>query len=249
MNKSVVNKKNSNLQKGFTIVEIMVALLLGSLVILAMTQLLITNGEGQRLQQGMTDAQEQGRFALDFIVNDARRAAYTKDINPVVGYITGTDGGSGNDSLTIRYDSSGSAASDSDRLNCLGVATALEGDEITNVYDVVDGDLRCSSGGSTQTLIGNVESFQVLYGVDTNADDVADQYVKGNAVGLNKIITIRVGVLVSGDGGGGAADVLTVTYPVLDNAITITGQQVQRLFVGTVLIRNATANLAAGGGS
>lgn len=60
--------------RGFTILELMVALALGLLVSAAATQLFVTNLMGFNLQRGMSDVQDNGRFALDFINRDVRGA-------------------------------------------------------------------------------------------------------------------------------------------------------------------------------
>lgn len=60
--------------RGFTLLELMVALALGLLVSAAATQLFVTNLRGFNLQRGMSDVQDSGRFALDFINRDVRGA-------------------------------------------------------------------------------------------------------------------------------------------------------------------------------
>lgn len=60
--------------RGFTILELMVALGLGLLVSAAATQLFVTNLQGFNIQRGMGDVQDNGRFALDFINRDVRGA-------------------------------------------------------------------------------------------------------------------------------------------------------------------------------
>ena len=64
--------------KGFSMVELMVALLLGSLVTVVALQLLGTNQRAFRLQQSLLDVQEQGRFALDYIARDLRMMGYVQ---------------------------------------------------------------------------------------------------------------------------------------------------------------------------
>lgn len=59
---------------GFTMVELMVSLALGMLVAAAATQLLVTNAVSFTAQRGITDVQDNGRFAMDFISRDIRPA-------------------------------------------------------------------------------------------------------------------------------------------------------------------------------
>lgn len=60
--------------RGFTLIELIIALGLGVLVAAAATQLFVTNLMGFNLQRGMSDVQDNGRFALDFINRDVRQA-------------------------------------------------------------------------------------------------------------------------------------------------------------------------------
>lgn len=60
--------------RGFTMIELMVSLALGLLVSAAATQLLVTNAQSFSQQRGITDVQDNGRFAMDFMNRDLRQA-------------------------------------------------------------------------------------------------------------------------------------------------------------------------------
>ena len=64
---------------GFSLVELLVALLLGTMVVVAGIQLLMTNSETYRLQNGMSDVQENGRFAIEYMMRDIRMAGFGMD--------------------------------------------------------------------------------------------------------------------------------------------------------------------------
>lgn len=66
--------KHFRKNQGFTLVELMVSLGLGLLIAAAATQLFVTNLMGFNLQKGISDVQDNGRFALDFINRDVRQA-------------------------------------------------------------------------------------------------------------------------------------------------------------------------------
>lgn len=61
-------------QYGFTLIELIVSLGLGLLIAAAATQLFVTNVQGFNAQRGISDVQDNGRFALDFINRDVRQA-------------------------------------------------------------------------------------------------------------------------------------------------------------------------------
>lgn len=72
------NYHAKNNQFGFTLIELMIALVLGLVIMLAAVQLFITNQMGFNLQRGMGNVQENGRFALDYINSSTRNSEYSK---------------------------------------------------------------------------------------------------------------------------------------------------------------------------
>ena len=108
-------------QRGVTLVELMIALVIGLLVTVAMLKVYVDASRMYRFNEGLARVQENGRFALEFIRRDARVAGFwgcysdaaltngisaTSDayINVGAGHITGTsdDGLNSSDSLTFR---------------------------------------------------------------------------------------------------------------------------------------------------
>lgn len=63
-------------QKGLTMVELMVALVLSSLLTLGVIQVFIANKTSYRLQEAQARLQENARFALTVISNELRRAGH-----------------------------------------------------------------------------------------------------------------------------------------------------------------------------
>lgn len=64
------------IQQGFTLVELMVAIVLGLLITAAAIQLFITGQISFNTQKGMADLQESGNFGLRYITNDIRKTNY-----------------------------------------------------------------------------------------------------------------------------------------------------------------------------
>lgn len=102
------------------------------------------------------------------------------------GYLTGTEGTS--DSLTYRFIGDGVYLRD-----CLGNLIA-SGATSTNVLTISNSNLLCNG----QTLLTNVENMQVLYGEDTDSDQIANRYVPGNFTTLdfNQVIALRLGFVI-----------------------------------------------------
>lgn len=61
---------------GFSLVELMIALALGSVVTAGVVQLFVANSETHNLLVGQSRMQESARFALDFIGRETRQAGY-----------------------------------------------------------------------------------------------------------------------------------------------------------------------------
>ena len=183
-------------QVGLTLIELMIALLLGLILSLAAVQLLLTNQRTFSLQDAVTSLNEDGQMVLRYLAADIRNAGRAGQIEGFVDPVVTTlamegedgesvsfaaaDGGNGsNDQLSVRYLGT-SACQGADLTNG---GTDPEGQIMVNRYYVEDGSLWCSSlrqvglGSGTYEalspnaveLISGVESFQVLYGLDADA--------------------------------------------------------------------------------
>lgn len=63
-----------NNQKGFTLIELMIALVLGSLIVAASIQVFINANQSLAFQQSSANIQNSGLFGMDYIIRDLRRA-------------------------------------------------------------------------------------------------------------------------------------------------------------------------------
>jgi type IV pilus assembly protein PilW len=68
--------KNKPYQTGMTLIEIMIALLIGAFLVGGVLQIFINSKQTYRMQEGLSRLQENGRFALDFLANDIRMAGF-----------------------------------------------------------------------------------------------------------------------------------------------------------------------------
>ena len=165
-------------QRGVGLIELMVAMALGALVVIGVIQVFTANRQTFRMQDAMSLTQESGTFAIDFISRDLARAG--EDIEPAADdditafdWPNSSDGGAGNDVLAVVYDREATNG-----LFCNGEESSAGSTRISNRYWVnADNQLVCQGAefngvaftlvGQPQVLVDNVESFQVLYGVDT----------------------------------------------------------------------------------
>ncbi|SJM89759.1 Type IV pilus assembly protein PilW [Crenothrix polyspora] len=64
------------INKGFTLVELMVAMVLGAFFLNGLLQIFSSTKQTYRVQENLARLQENGRFAIDFISQDVRMAGY-----------------------------------------------------------------------------------------------------------------------------------------------------------------------------
>jgi type IV pilus assembly protein PilW len=196
-------------QSGFTLIEIMVALLLGLLVISGVIQLFISTQQSARVQQAASRLQEDGRIALLFLNRYIRLAGYTTNPwdngetvwNPVIGdrgfaatgvftqavgqVLTGGDNNINNrDSIRIRYQ----GAADGSITDCLGniVPVNQMADITFSISDLTNNErsLWCTDNTAAtptpQPLVGGIQDMQIWYGLSPAAGrDVAGRLTGG----------------------------------------------------------------------
>lgn len=227
-------------QKGVSLVELMVALVLGLLVSGAAMQLLLTNQQTFALQNASSTLQDDGQMLLRYMMADLRQAGRGSAIaGTVAPVIFDTDqpafskeGGTGPDELAIRFFGT---------RDCQGSVAATP-EDIVNRYFVSGGVLSCSgslSAGSVE-LLPQVESFQVQYGIDTAQDDVVSvgRWVNAGSVGARPVVAIRFAVLLASEGEINASAAATTHY-VLDQVVTApSDSRLRKVFGSTVYIRN-----------
>ncbi len=63
-------------QRGLTLIEIMIALLIGVFLTVGILQIFASSKQAYRLQENLSRLQENGRFAIDFITKDVRMAGF-----------------------------------------------------------------------------------------------------------------------------------------------------------------------------
>jgi type IV pilus assembly protein PilW len=100
---------------------------------------------------------------------------------------------------------------------------------------------RVAGGGAPEELVEGVERMELRFGVDTNNDRIADDYVTADLVGganWGNVISVSVALLVrSPDQYGTERD--ANTYTLLDKTFTAPSDRyVRQVFVSTATLRN-----------
>lgn len=232
-------------EKGFTLVEMMVAIVLSLLLIAGASSVFLGAKQGYRMEQGLTLMQSTGRATMDFLSRELSMAGFPQasGVESIIPASTSEGGGSASDQFAVRYQAT---------TDCLGGNTPVYTDGVQyakNVFFIQGGALWCRTLAEddstlvTQAIVQGVDNMQLLYGEDTNAADGvtnATKYVTaGNVVNWNNVVSARLGILVN------SQSIIATTND--DVAYTLLGQtQIaaandrlrRRAYSSTVVIRN-----------
>lgn len=190
-------------EKGFTLTEMMIAIVLGMILIAGTLSVYMSTKQGYRMGQGMTLMQATGRATLGFLSHELSMAGFPQSsaIESFIPAMTDDGGGNSSDVVAVRYRTA---------TNCFGGATPVYADGVQyakNMYFVQDEALVCrtlaedDSTLAETVIIPGVENIQLLYGEDTDAADSATNATKyvsaGNVVNWDNVVSVKLGVLVN----------------------------------------------------
>ena len=215
--------------RGFTIIEIMVAMAMTSVLLLGTATLFASSHRGGQVQTTVSGLSATGRFALDVLSRDLRMAGY-RDSNWSVGALSDVveaderDAADGGDTVTVRYEAARDCNFD-----------PAVGGMISNQYGVIDGILNCNG----QPLVNGIEQMQVYFGEDLNDDGSPNRFLPAGTAGLTmgRVVAIRLHVLVRSN----TVEIATIPQPFyFDNQLrdAIDDGQIRREYSVTVAVRN-----------
>lgn len=218
--------------KGFTLIELMVGMVLSLLLIAAAATVYLSSKKTNAVNQNILNIQNDGQLALQILKNDIRRAGWTRNnlqsqsmATPLAaGFADG--GGAASDTLAIQYEG------DTD---CNGTATS---GTVINTYSVVGETLMCNKA----PIIDGIESFQVLYGYSGDGGGVK-YVIASDVTDQTAVESIRFALLLRSDkavpDGPSSRD-----YAVLDQNLTgFTDKKIRQVYSATAVILNRPHNL------
>jgi type IV pilus assembly protein PilW len=257
--------RRARLTQGFTLIEMMVALALGSLLAIVVAQLFANTRMSNRSTEDASRIQESMRYAATIIGRTVRIAGYKS--NPTAATSTvfpagalALDGVAGaaatdSDTLVVRFQGAGptSATADNTILDCLGVGVAPDFTGINKSYNRfsiatgADGRnaLFCNTNAASPLdagteLVPGVEAMQVIFGEDTGTlDGTADRFVPVGTVGINldNVVAVRVYLLLAGKESI-RLDTASATYTVGGVTYTFSDKIIRRVVTQTIALRN-----------
>ena len=212
-------------QEGVTLIELMIALLISSLLILAMVFLFLSGRSSFVTQEQVARQQENGRFAWQLITRELQQAGYFPEVwdRPRIGFAiaaAANGAGTASDSITLQYESDKDCYGDYNR-NATEPVERPDGTIVKvpeHWHKVVrfeldgNGDVNrlLYSCGYAQINPPNVPGFtinqqpvaegisnlQFQYGIDGDGDLSVDQWVDAPGT-LEDVLSVRIALLVA----------------------------------------------------
>ena len=248
MSRSTSSKQR---QRGFTLVELMVSMTIGLILLAGVAQIFASNKQAYRYNESLSELQDNGNFAVQFITGQLANAGRIPDpwlavrsagdpkiwtlvesqVYPAANLpVTGTEGGAGSDSLIINIAYPNTIATPP--TDCAGNSMPAPGNftlgtnfGITNTVIIATGAAgRPSLFCNGVEIIEGVENLQVVYGVDTDADRLVDRYFNINqvpAANLRDIYTVRVALMVATVKEARSAQTGTTTKDLIGTSVTL----------------------------
>lgn len=245
-------------QLGFTLVELMIAITLGLVILLAVGSIYLGSRQTFRMQEENARLQETGRYALEVMGRSIRQAGFwNMPINPVAtatGFggtpIAGVNAASPTpDTITVQYDG---LIGDRDCGGTVLAANAI----ITEAYSVAGNNLRCDAGAGAQPLVADIEDIQILYGLMSTPTDPlqsAVQYTPALAAAdQGRVVSARVCVQARSANNVNSAPqrflncagaLGTATGAAAFSTAAAGDLQLRRTFVATYNLRNRVTNV------
>ena len=221
-----------NRQNGLTLIEMMIALVLGLILVSALINIYVGSTRSSSFTRGLQSVQENGRHGISVLQRDIRLAGFT---NSSVETMTPFD--------IVNADENTIIVRKREEFDCNGQPTTGNDGVAINTYRWIEADqeIVCRGGSSAATdmvLVENVEGFRVLYGVDTDGDFSAESYVPfdGN-LNPDLINSVRVGLLI-GSGDPIRTRRRSETFALLDREYSTNDRIARQVFTATLMLRN-----------
>lgn len=149
-------------QRGMTLIELMVSMMLGLGLVAGVSQLFIQSQKSFTLQRNLSDMMDDGTFVLEDLAKGLGLAGYSEDGSAVSGYI-----GTNSTDNELYYSFKLGNLSQLNNSICIANSFAI-GDLVTvRIYNSTANVLTCVSKSASQPLISDVQKLVFKYGVKT----------------------------------------------------------------------------------
>lgn len=226
---SIRQVRSSTIQSGYSLVELMIALVLGLIVISAVFNTYLGSTRSSRFTDGVQQMQENGRFGITTLQRGIRLAGYSEfgDVDPF------DMANSGPSKIVVRAQQA---------LDCNGQSTAATGGIAVNIYEHVPADdtITCTGnvGNTRMPIVEGVEAMNILWGIDTDDNKVPERYVSYDAsIDPLEVIALRVALLVN-SGEPIRSRASEEKHVLFNTEITTNDKIARNVFTSTILLRN-----------
>lgn len=232
-----------NNQSGFSLVELMIASVIGLLLTSAMLVAYVASARTYQIQDAMSEVQESGRFAMRILLKDLRQSGIDIAGSQVVGVNNSvadiTDFETKWSDLVIQEKKVLSDIVYLPGLDPDGPSGPKGDDGVAYYIGLTDG-VRPSLYHNKDALVEGVVGLVIEYGVDNDGDNLVDSYKKLSAMvpaDWNNVISARFYLLMSSSATGvtDQAQQLVAPFDMLNTA----DRRLYQVFMGTALLRNA----------
>lgn len=227
----MIKGKISGQCQGFTLLELLLAMFLTAILMLGLVQLTTMAGSATRLQENQAALQDHARYISNLFFKAIAQAAFSPEpwndtfLQTAIGSGTANDYFANSDRLVI---STWSDRNCFDNINPERDAAGHPRFFIkTSVFDLNSSrhlSRTCRYGPSPESqvtqirrqgLVPGIESFQNLFGEDTDNDGNVDRWVQaGQWLDEKNIIGIRIALLIASP--DTVTPLISRTYKVLD---------------------------------
>jgi len=225
-------------QQGLSLIELMISLVVGLILVAAVSNMYVSNLRSARFVEGLQSIQENGRYAVSVLQRGLRLAGFS----PLEGSAGQIEAFKFNDiaagTLAIRSYQG---------FDCNGMATDTSDGLAVNTYalDTTKNELTCTGnqvGSSAMPIVEGVERFRVLYGVDEDGDpDTCEpqRYIPfDSTLESSDVVALRFALLIN-SGQQIRTRQRSETFVLLDETFVGPNDRlVREVFSGTVLLRN-----------
>jgi hypothetical protein len=163
-------KIKNTTKKAYSLSELLIGILLAAIVSEMAFKMLGNMINTDEYEKNMVTMQADINHVSEMVSSDLKKAGlFLNDNtnNQPFDWTRTNDGGGGNDSISVVYQNI------NNEFNCSGI---LEMPNINNHYYVADNDLYCNN----ILILSNVISFQLLFGIDLNEDNIIDRYLNAD---------------------------------------------------------------------
>jgi type IV pilus assembly protein PilW len=247
--------------RGFTLVEVMVAIAIGLFLTAVIANLFVNSRSAYNTTDEISRMQEHMRFAYQLLARTVHLAGYrnTPSAPPIVGIWLepGSEEENGSDTLGVRYH--GSGPPDGTIVDCAGMEIA-ENETVANRFFIGPGAngrlaLRCVRsivGNEAATrvdveVVPDVRAMHILYGEERDVgalrDYAADRYVPWGTGGLDldRVLSVRIALLFETANAGARDTVDNRTYQLNGVAVgPFDDTRLRRLVTWNFNLRNRT---------